>query len=143
VLFVAAMLLAACGSSNRLLTAADAQRAFRGEGFALRVVVDSRKLDQGQIDRLTHVATSDVGVVRAAKVAARASLEAIRARAVEHPVMWLASSSRPVELGPQGVEVLVWGRTADAKSNEAKAERGSGITGGSFGIVRVRNVVVI
>ncbi len=105
--------------------------------------MDSRTLDQAQIDALTRVRPSDTGIVRTAKAAARASLETIRARADEHPVIWLAAASDPVDIGPRGVDVLVWGRTADAKANEAKDKPGPGITARSFRIVRVRNVVIV
>jgi hypothetical protein len=105
--------------------------------------MDSRTVDQAQIDQLTHLAASDIGIVRTAKIATRTSLETIRARAAEHPVVWLATSSHPVNIGRRGVDVLVWGHTTDAKANEAKAKRGSGITGGSFRIERVRNVVIV
>jgi hypothetical protein len=142
VVLVAAIALSGCGGSRSLLTARDAERAFRTHGFALRVVVDSRKLSQAQVYRLTKIAPGDIGAVRAAKLALRASLEKIRARAAGHPVEWLTSSSQPVEIN-DGVDVLVWGNESDATTNESTAQRGLGGAGSRFAPVRVRNVVVM
>src|SRR6266566_1590222 len=79
-LVIAAVFLAGCGTSSPRLTAADARRAFQAERFPLQVVMDSRTLDQAQIDQLTHLAASDVGIVRTGKIATSTSLETIRAR---------------------------------------------------------------
>jgi len=148
---VALSLATACRSSQKPLAAQDVQRVFRSEGLSLRVVVDSATLDQRRIDRLTHLTRNDVGARRAAKLSTRGSLERIRARAASHPMKWLAPSMHPIDLR---LDVIVWGRVADAKANEATVKRAaarvahllggsSGTRGSEVAVVRNRNVVVL
>jgi hypothetical protein len=132
--------LSACGGSHKPLTSDQVRSAFRAEGLVLHVVLDSRTLDEQQIARETRVTSSDVGATRAAKQELRVGLEAIRTRALAHPMIWLATTSRLSNMGT-GAVAVVWGRTSNAQSQIAKAKPVFSRT--TAGLVRVRNVVVV
>ena len=133
----------ACGGSMRPpatpVTSDQVRQAFGAEHVALHVVVDSRTLDQQKIDRMTRVAATDVGAIRAAKLADRKWLEVMRARAASDPLIWLTTGSNTVD-------VMVWSRTSDATVQFTSAIRGwhrLGGTTGDPGFARVRNVFVV
>ena len=121
------------------VTSDQVRQAFGTQHLALHVVIDSRTLDQQKIDRMTRGAATDIGVIRAAKLAERKGLEAIRARAASHPLIWLTTGSNTVD-------VMVSSRTSDAAAQFTSAIRGShrlGGTTGDPGFARVRNVFVV
>jgi hypothetical protein len=135
------VVLSGCGYSVRPLSADQVRSAFRGHDLALRVVVNSRTLDAQRIDQLARVSTSDVGARRAAKLAVRASLGQMRARAARHPVIWLTTSARLDTAGANTVDVLVWGRISDAEAQMAKAKRALR-SSRTPGLVLVRNAFI-
>jgi hypothetical protein len=98
---------AACGGSQVTLTAARVRSLFAAQGLHPQWVFDTRTGNEAQIDRLAPLTSKDPSA-RKASALARRGLRGILAHGAAHPVTWLAY--------PTGVEVLVWGKLADAES---------------------------
>lgn len=159
--------VAGCGgraetSQSGALTAARVRSVFAAQGFRPDVVFDTRTASEAQIDRIGP-STDPNSTKRSANAYSRAGLEALVAQGAQHPLTLLSYPWTP-ESGD--MEVLVWGKVADAKTAVGNMKRAAArelakmrretrswlkhhpggkatVTGGFTKMPRVRNVVVI
>lgn len=143
VVCAAAVLLACgCGGPGKPLQAPEVIRSFSAAGIELAVLVDSGKITDQQIARLTRAKKGESAIVRGFHVRQRKYFERIRARNVSHPMVLLVGVERQAVPHSGIVGVFVWGHEADAVTDEASIKRADQGEPEPH-LTRVRNVVVL